>query len=289
MTTEANNVALVRPTSTLEKIIRTIFPVFERVAPSAAQSFAVTLFIRPFRFPYKKEEEEFMESCERFKFDVEGVEHHGFKLGSGPEVVCAHGWSGRSTQFRYIAPRLVEAGYTFVAYDALAHGRTEGRRATMFDFAKALGEVIKLFPNTKAVIGHSLGAASVSFAIADGVQVPAFVILGAPVKSESILDEYVNRINGSQAVKDEIRRRSEAEFNADFDQVVMESTFKKVTCPVLGIHGKLDVDAPVEGLDVLKSIRPDMETLILPNMGHRRILKEEPSLSTIINWIKALE
>ena len=281
--------AIVRPTSSLENLIQAVFPIMEKIMPSVARNFAVTLFIRPFRFPYKPEEEQFMETCERFKFTIGGVEHHGFKKGSGPAVLCVHGWSGRSTQFRFMAPKLIEAGYTFVTFDALAHGRTEGKKATLFDFAQAIKHLLSAHNDVRAVIGHSLGAASVSYAISEGAHVPAFIAMGAPVVGEDILNEFCNRLNGSPKIKDAIRARSREEFGIMFDEVLMEKTFSKVTCPVLGIHGKLDVDAPPHGLDVLKQIRPDMDTLLLPNMGHRRILKEDPALALVVNWLRDLK
>jgi len=139
-----------------------------------------------------------------------------------------------------------------------------------------------------AAVGHSLGAASISYAISEGEELPAFATFGAPVVAKDILDEYMRRINGTDRTIQAIRDRTFEEFGRSFESVTMEETFKSVKCPVFGVHGLNDMDVPVRHLDVLTSIHPAMEAHKYEGIGHRRILKDARVMDDFIAWMKAL-
>lgn len=269
------------------RIIRTLFPMLERIAPHLAARWAVKLFLTPVRQNFIPGEKDFLQHTEHFDIRFGDSLLHGYRMGEGPEIVCVHGWSGRAAQFRYIAAMVVEAGYSFVAFDAPGHGQNPGKRTHLFEFAAVFQKVLPQCKQPVAVIGHSLGAAAVSYATASRmVQIPAFIAMGAPVVADDILEAFRQAINGSELVARAIRKRSLEVFDKTFDSVAMEQTFAAVECPVLAIHGERDFDVPVRHLDVLQSIRPSIRVLRVVDAGHRRILKKEQALEAILAFIR---
>mgnify|MGYP000480290797 CR=1 FL=1 len=117
---------------------------------------------------------------------------------------------------------------------------------------------------------------------------PALVTLGAPVIAQDILDSFSDTINASEEVHKAIRKRAVERFNKSFDEVAMETTFKSVKCPVLGLHGFEDKDVPHTHLDVLKQLNPAIDTRKYEGIGHRRILKDEQVIQDVIDWLKKL-
>lgn len=283
-----NNAATDRPYPFALRFIRVLFPLVERIAPSLAGRWAVRLFLSPVRQGFIPGEKDFLKRVERFDIKFEGREYQGYRLGNGPEVICVHGWAGRAAQFRYIADMLVEEGFTFIAFDAWAHGQTAGKQTNLFEFAALFERVYQKCEQPAAVIGHSLGAAVVSYSIANGFQVPALVTMGSPVVADDILDEFRRTINGSALVPKALREKSIRAFGKTFESATMEETFPHVSCPVLAIHGERDADVPVRHLDILKSIRSDIRTLRIADAGHRRILKNEEALKAIKDFIHGL-
>ena len=53
-----------------------------------------------------------------------------YRLGQGPVWLLMHGWSGSASQFYPLMSHIAAQGYTALAYDHPAHGRSEGNRVT---------------------------------------------------------------------------------------------------------------------------------------------------------------
>lgn len=270
------------------RAIRLVFPLVERFFPGWAGRWAVSLFIRPFRFGFTAREREYLahRPVEQFPIDVAGKRVMVYRMGTGPEVICVHGWAGRAMQFRLIADALVAKGFTFLSFDAWAHGQSKGKSATLFDFADELSVLLRRCKHPVGVIGHSLGAAATSFLISEGGQIPSFVAMGAPVIAQDILDQFCLTINASRAVQIKIRAYTLERFHREFDHVAMEETFKKVHCPVLAIHGESDKAVSIAHLRALTAIRPGIEVLVVPGAGHRSILKDEQTVGRLVEWLQ---
>ncbi|HZV24151.1 MAG TPA: alpha/beta fold hydrolase, partial [Luteimonas sp.] len=81
-------------------------------------------------------------------FDMDGHRIATYAWGDPaiqPYVLFAHGWSSHGTRFLPWIPRLREAGYAVVAFDQPAHGRSDGQRTTLPDFACTLFAVARHF------------------------------------------------------------------------------------------------------------------------------------------------
>ncbi|WP_425273363.1 alpha/beta fold hydrolase [Pseudomonas petroselini] len=91
-----------------------------------------------------------------------------------------HGWEGRPTQFASLITALVDNGYSVIALDGPAHGRSPGREAHVLLFARAMLEAAAELPPLHAVIGHSMGGASAMLAVQLGLRTEALVSIASP-------------------------------------------------------------------------------------------------------------
>lgn len=90
----------------------------------------------------------------------DGTRLHVGVLGSGPPVVLVHGYGASIAQWSVVAPALVAAGRTVIAYDHRAHGRsTVGRDGltgpALFDDLVAVADAHDVGDAT--IVGHSMG------------------------------------------------------------------------------------------------------------------------------------
>ena len=212
-----------------------------------------------------------------------------YEIGQGPTILFLHGWAGRGMQFHKMAIGLAESGYHCLLIDAPAHGASEGKKTNIFEFAEVFNEIKGKQGDIIAAVGHSLGAASISLSISEGSTVPAFISLGAPVVAKDILSEFADKLNIAEPTVEGIRAKAVSEFSRTFESVAMESTFKKVNCPVLALHGVDDEDVPVYHLDVLKSINSSIEVERFEGIGHRRVLKDERVIGAMKVWLEGLK
>src|SRR3546814_16014929 len=74
----------------------------------------------------------------RFR-SLAGLHIHTYVWGDPqgqPYVLFAHGWSSHCTRFLPWVEHLRGNGYAVVAFDQPAHGRSDGRRSTLPEFAR---------------------------------------------------------------------------------------------------------------------------------------------------------
>lgn len=103
--------------------------------------------------------------------------------GTGPLVVCLPGLGDLRTEYRFLAPQLVAAGYRVVTVDLRGHGESDAtfgdhERPTVGDDVVALLEHLDAGP--AHLIGTSFGAAAVVWAAAEAPDRIASVVLVGP-------------------------------------------------------------------------------------------------------------
>jgi len=265
-----------------------LLPLTCKLIPPLGDAWLVRLFLKPVRHPLTKSQIAGLSKFEVSDHQVKGYQLRLYKRGTGPEVICMHGWSGKALQFLDISEALDKAGYTFIGIDAPGHGKSSGGLTNMFEFTDAFEFALSQAKQPKAVIGHSLGAACIAFSAARETSIPALVTVGAPVLADDILSEFTRMVNAPKGKEEAIRQATIKRFGVTFDSVTLQTTFNAVKAPVLGIHGKEDMDVPHTHLDVLKSMKPDMTIQKFEGVGHRRILKEPEAISSILDWIRGL-
>lgn len=62
-----------------------------------------------------------------------------YEWGEGEKtILLVHGWQSRGTALRSFVPKLKEAGFRVVAFDAAAHGDSSGKRVDLLDYGGAI-------------------------------------------------------------------------------------------------------------------------------------------------------
>lgn len=119
---------------------------------------------------------------------------YGDTGGAGPLVLCAPGAGDLRGLYRFLAPRLVEAGYRVVTMDLRGHG---GSSVGWDDYSpEAVGEdMVALLRHLAAgpavVVGESFTPASAIWAAAQAPDLVAGIVLIAPFASDPRLGPFM--------------------------------------------------------------------------------------------------
>jgi pimeloyl-ACP methyl ester carboxylesterase len=106
--------------------------------------------------------------------DVDGGRIAYDVTGSGPLVVLSHGIGDRRQVYRFLAPRLAQAGYRVVSADLRGHGESSmgwksvtGTEAiTRTDIAGDLLALIRHLGGPAVIVGHSISGGAATIAAA---------------------------------------------------------------------------------------------------------------------------
>jgi pimeloyl-ACP methyl ester carboxylesterase len=106
--------------------------------------------------------------------DVEGGRIAYDVTGSGPLVVLSHGIGDRRQAYRFLAPKLAQAGYRVVSADLRGHGEssmgwksvTGSEAITRTDIAGDLLALIEHLGGPAVIVGHSISGGAATIAAA---------------------------------------------------------------------------------------------------------------------------
>jgi pimeloyl-ACP methyl ester carboxylesterase len=202
------------------------------------------------------------------------------RWGAGPTVLLMHGWEGRPTQFASLIEALVTAGYTVVALDAPGHGQSPGREAHVVLFARALLEASAELPPLKAVIGHSMGGASVLLATQMGLRSETLVSIAAPSRVLGVLRGFAHRVGLPSAARSSFIRQFEREVGMAAS--ALDVSRYELNVPGLIVHAEDDLMVPVDDAQRIHDAWFDSRLLRLKQGGHQRVLADPEMIEGVL-------
>jgi len=249
--------------------IRGVNGTLGRLAPEHIAGKMRRAFMTPRNLPPRQWELPLLATAERItlRFGLSAL-----RWGQGPTVLMMHGWEGRPTQFAALIEALVAAGHTVVSLEGPAHGRSPGRQAHVALFARALLEAAAELPPLRAVIGHSMGGASVLLALQWGLRTEAAVSIAAPAQLLGVLRGFAQRLG--------MPARAQAAFIRQVEQDVglqvarLDVNGYQLELPGLIVHASDDPLVAASEAQLIHKAWFDSRLLMLEEGGHQRVLAD---------------
>ncbi len=202
-----------------------------------------------------------------------------------PLVLFAHGWSSHGTRIANWLPGLFAAGYAVVAFDQPAHGKSEGRLATLPDFTRHLFAVGEHYGPAAVVIGHSLGGAAAMLALADGLRADR-AILVAPAADPVDAARRFSRVVG---LADFLGARLFDAYEARQPGVIASLhahvAAPAIARPALVVHDFGDREVPWAEGERYARHWPAARLLTTTGLGHHRILDDERVIDAALRFL----
>lgn len=204
-------------------------------------------------------------------------------------VVFLHGKDANRGHFANDARRFTHRGYTVLAYDQRAHGRSQGEFCTfgvkevpdlqraIDRFAPAGGRVF--------VIGESMGAAVALEAAARDPRIKA-VVAGASFSDLRIIIKERQPFFVSDAVFDEAVLEAQHRAGFEVDLVSPAADAAHISVPVLLLHGTEDPFIPLQHSYRIRAQLhgPDDSLLTLYGVQHIDVLLHQEAWAAIEQW-----
>jgi pimeloyl-ACP methyl ester carboxylesterase len=272
------------------KAVRWIFPRAERIAPTLTHRYFVNLFFTPLRYQTPEKERKAETFSNTFSFGIEGKKVQAYTWGDSPRyILVVHGWAGRATQFRRFVKPLLAAGYSVIGFDAPAHGNSEGKRTTIFEFEQVLKKIYELKGQPEAIIAHSFGGGAVLHAAMNGLPVKKLINIASPTIDDEIINTYLRTIHGSPAAATFFKNFILSTYGKPFDEYTALHFIKHLPAPIdlLLIHDADDREVALQHAEALVKIYPSARLIRTQGLGHTRILKDNAVIQAAVTFITA--
>lgn len=242
---------------------------------------------------------------------------------SGAPLMLIHGATVPHWEFDYLVPFLVDAGFRIYRYDLFGHGESDrpGGRYDLERFVRQAREFVEAMEIDAAelvVWGHSMGAAVSAALAAELPEIPAALVLMAPMLDFSAVNPYSRYLKlpvagevlmmlfGRRALLDRRRRRYTAIGRTELierfsDQVdrpgfwralismerhgalgcqreAYESAARRGLAPIV-IHGSADAIVPSADVQRIVAVFSDVRHIELDGLEHNLMLTEPAAVA----------
>ena len=266
------------------------------VAPHWAVRTASRLFITPPKFAHTQAELALLATGRRHDIASPVGRLAAWQFGEQgkPAIIASHGWGGRGAQFRAFVPALVEGGFQVWVFDHVGHGLSEGKQASLVDFASGVSAVHGYVEQQGAVvyglISHSLGGAGLATALRGFARTAPVtaqrVVMIAPPSSLMRYSRFFARYIGiPERIREAMQWRFEQRYGVKWNDFEMPHAVNTLNAAALVIHDADDRDVtPESGLIVARSW-PDARLVRTRGLGHRRILKDRAVVQDTLDFM----
>ncbi|MDR6714339.1 pimeloyl-ACP methyl ester carboxylesterase [Pseudomonas hunanensis] len=256
--------------------IRGVNGTLGRLAPEHVAGKMRRAFMTPRNLPPKPWELPLLARAERItlRFGLSAL-----RWGKGPTILLMHGWEGRATQFAALIETLVDSGHSVVSLEGPAHGRSPGQQAHVVLFARALLEAAAELPPLRAVIGHSMGGASVLLALQWGLRTEAAVSIAAPAQLLGVLRGFARHLGLPPRARAAFIRQVERDVGLQVAR--LDVSGYQLELPGLVVHAADDSLVPVGEAQAIHKAWFDSRLMVLEEGGHQRVLAD-PRLSEAV-------
>jgi len=266
--------------------LRLLFRLSGAVAPALAARLASYLWFRPLRRRPPAREQALLGRAQYAPMHHAGKRIAVYHWGKGPTVMLVHGWSGRGAQFGELVKPLVAAGYRVVAFDAPAHGRSDGRDTTLPEIREVILRLASDFCPVHAVIAHSFGVPCVLFALQQQGVARRVVALSPPATFEGLVAKFAGSLALSPRTVQILRDMLVQRFGDDvWTRFSAQHMARSVGLPALIIHDRDDRDVPWREGEAVARAWPHARFLRTEGLGHRRILRDPEVIDRVVRFL----
>ncbi len=274
-----------------KKLLKLVLSGLWFIWPSFVERIILKLFFSPSPYRLNDKEKDLIEQGESFYILSRGNRIKCWRWGKGPVILFGHGWNGRGIQFHHFITSIVNEGYTAVAYDAPAHGESEGQFSNYFDFTDALRAVYSALKQKDfhGIIAHSLGAAAAINMAEKEDYKGRLLLIASPLKLKELLfktfDDFgIPKIIYQSLIQDLERNY---EYNLHFDNPCQ--ILKRYKNQIHIIHDTTDRMIPFEQAEKIADYYSHIQVHLTEGYGHRKILYQDAVINIILKILKQPE
>lgn len=270
--------------------IRTKFKMITVLSKRLAAEKAFDLFCTPF-LKSRIRTPSIFEQSTRVGFELNGLKIKGFQWNADQphKILILHGFGSAAHKFHSFISPLLAKGYGVIAFDAPAHGSSEGTRVNAAEYCQMIEAVLQRYGPVKGFLAHSFGGIALSLAMEKtNHDYDTRIVFIAPAT------ETTSAVDGAF----KILQLKDPEVRREFDNIIFERSGQKtewfsikramqnIKANVLWIHDEEDDITPVaDALKVKQENFPNIRFIITKGLGHSKIYNDYAIKKEVIGFL----
>jgi pimeloyl-ACP methyl ester carboxylesterase len=252
------------------------------------------LFGKPRKGRLSADDRSRLQAAEKLQLTYENLSFqcYHWRGDAAKTVVLLHGWESNAARWHPLVKLLKKENYNIIAFDAPAHGDSEGQYFEAILFAKMLEVVVERF-QPQTLIGHSVGAYSVAYWAGHFLEkkldktppsVKRLILMASPSNLSHVFDQFLGFIKANQRVRAGFYAHIENYLGQKVADITAERMLKPLTINALIIHDRQDDVIAFSEAEAIHRALPEAEFVVTDGLGHR--LRDASVYKTIVDYLK---
>jgi len=254
--------------------VQTKFKLLSVISKKRTAEKALDVFATPFLKSVRKVP---LKNAETIQLTLHNKKINGYRWNHPrpDKALILHGFGSAAHKFEDHATLLAAKGYEVLAFDAPAHGHSEGNRTNAIEYCAMIKEVIATHGPIQRFLAHSFGAISLSLALED---IPhdehtRVVFIAPATETTTAVDGAFTMLKIKNVkVRDEFEKLVFKVSGKKTEWYSMRRAMHHINASVLWIHDEDDEITPwADALKVKEDNHPNIKFLLTKGLGHRKI------------------
>ena len=272
--------------TTVQRLRRMAFWAFGTVAPRAAARWFERLILTPQLYPGARDAEDPSPDGTHTRVPYGSGWLSVWSWGDGPVVLLMHGWGGRAVHLQEFVKPLLAEGFRVVAFDAPAHGRSDGVRTNLVECTGAVLQVAGAVGPVHGIIAHSFGSPTAAMAVRHGLEVNKMVFIGAPASIGKLTHNIARVIGFPARVSQLTQERIESRLGISMEDLETDRVLASIDVPLLVFHDEGDRDVPWEDAESIVRAAKEANLVTTSGLGHRRIIQDAEVVQQAVDFLR---
>jgi pimeloyl-ACP methyl ester carboxylesterase len=259
------------------------------VSPARAARQALVLFNTP-QYTSGRTAPDIFKTSERQVFKLHGKKVTGFRWNHPQprKLLILHGFESSSYKFEQFISRGIKHGYEVLAFDAPAHGQSEGKTATLPEYIDMIRKVVELYGPIDAFICHSFGGLAIAHYLetVKHERQTKVVMIAPATETTTAIDSFFRFLQLNDKVRKEFETLIYQRSGFRPAHYSIRRAMKNINASVLWIHDEDDKVTPISDvLPIKEKNYPNVEFMFTRGLGHNRIYRDSEVKKKVFSFL----
>jgi len=203
-------------------------------------------------------------------------------------ILICHGFESNTKKFSAYISAFIKKGYEVLAFDAPAHGESDGKQITLPLYVRMIKEINSNYGPIQSFMAHSFGGLAVAHFLEETSHDSdtRLVLIAPATETKTAVDKFF----GLLELDEETRK--------EFDELILENigkpqeyfsvrrAMKNINASVLWVHDEEDEITPISDvMNVEKDNHRNIEFMLTKGLGHRKIYRDEAVMRRVVEFL----
>ena len=262
------------------------------LSPKKAASIAFDLFSKPFKSKVKRIVPPVFHNATPVSIQQNKLTIRGFRWEStqpnAKKILIAHGFSSYAYKFDRYVTALKKEGFEVLAFDAPAHGNSDGKKINALIYRDTILAIEEKFGPLYGIIAHSLGglAASLAVEMLSNQEKRKLVLIAPATETKTAVEHFFTLIPSDPKIIIAFNKHIEKLAQQPISYFSVARVVRTATAKILWIHDQEDNVCTFNDVKPLLSEQIDrLELFITKGLGHNKIYKDLSTKVKVIHFL----